>query len=438
MIKPSLSCFLALTLALALACGSEEPDVDPLPEFEETTPGILPAADESTFDVVWKPEVLVASLEEVMSDIEDLNPADGVFRVQAGSPLLEGVSVGNIVVWPQVGLLEILSLTPDGDRVGVETQWAAFSEAMTSADIQFEHVMRDMGPGSVIGVAAPSVGPTIEGGVQMPLFDSPRLRFSNGGASYNNGDWRISLSAMNEQATFRFDSSNNAFASHVEATARGLRAQGSISLLDEPDATAMTSITFPNIDVSGTLRVRFEQASTTTSVIPPATMVFPFMLGPLPAFVAVQVRVRVDAAASLSAYIQASADFDMSGNFTLTRGPDGASISGGITRFEQSAVEIEGSTSVTAGIGIDVDAPRVSFGLGRPGIATAALFGTVSSEMTANVMVDPSTQEFCTTVSLGSSVLYGGEVSALGFAYTTENMLGGLRAPVTMRGALCN
>ena len=48
MIKPSVSYSLALTLALALACGSEEPDVDPLPEFEETTPGILPAADEST------------------------------------------------------------------------------------------------------------------------------------------------------------------------------------------------------------------------------------------------------------------------------------------------------------------------------------------------------------------------------------------------------
>lgn len=422
-----------IALALVLvACGGEES----VSNFERVDPAVLPMPDDSTFDVEWKPEVHLAAESDVLADIEDLNPEDGVFRVRAGSPLLEGVSVGSMVVWPQVGLLEVLSLAPAGDRVAVETQWALFSDAMARADIQFDHSLRDMGPGSVFGVAPPAVD-ELEGGLRQPLFDSPTLEFTDGGVSYNGGDWQVMLEAMGDQSTFTFQSSNSAFASEVQATARGLRAQGSIQVSGEPDATPVTSITFPNVDVTGTIKVRFESASGDAEVVPPATIVFPFMLGPLPAFVALEVRVAVASTVGAAASMEASATFEMSGSVTLTRGPDGPSITGGITRFEQTDASVEFAASFTVGVSIDVDAPRISFGLGRPGIATAALYATLSSEAVANVMVDPSADDFCATVSVGSTILYGGEVSALGFGYSTEAMLGGLRAPAMSSGGLC-
>jgi hypothetical protein len=426
----------ALSVFLFGACGSDEPvDTFPLDTFDPTVPTRLPMADEATFDVDWARDVLVASEADVMADIDDLNAQNGVFRVRAGSPLLEGVSVGSTVVWPQVGVLSVLSLTPEGERVAVGTEWALFADAMTRADIQFDHRMRNAGPGTVLGVA-PSEVASMEGGLQQPLFDSPVVRFTEGGVSYDGGTWKVQLESMGDDSRVKFSSSSGAFASEVDATIRGLQAQGRIEVLGE-DAEPTTSIVFPNVDVTGTAKVRFEYAAGNAQVIPPVTLVFPFMIGPLPAFVAMEVRVAVASTVAATSTMEASVDFDMSGTLTLSRGPEGFGIDGGITRFETSNFGVQFESRFTVGASIDFDAPRFSFGLGRPGIATAALYATLSAEAVANVVVDPAAEDYCVTASAGTTVLYGGEVSALGFSYGSERMLGGLRSPVMQRGGAC-
>lgn len=433
-------------LALAIAspaCGGDNGGGDPYGDYDPATPEVLPQPDESTFDVEWKDGVLVGEESAVLSDVENLQPNDGVFRIRTGSSLLEGVDIGSIVVWPQLGIFEILSMNEEGARTAVGTRWARFSDAMSSADIQFTHRLRHMGPGSVFGVApgdaTGSSSSGLVGSLSQPIFDYEGIQeFRDAGITYSADSWSIELGMVGEEASFLFKSSNETFASEIDAKATGITAEGSIQIdPSDPDSEPTARMHFPNISITGTAKVKFEAASGSAEVLPPAELVFPIMLGPVPAFVSISIRVAVQSTVAASATVEASADFEMDGTVTLIRNGDGSfGIEGGITRFEQTNASIDFSTSLTAGVSIDFDAPRVSFGLGRPGIATAALYATHSAEAVANVELMGG-GDYCARVSTGSTVLYGGEITALGWSVGTENMLGGLRAPAMSRGPGC-
>ena len=435
---------IALLALVCAACGNDGGGDDPYGDYDPAAPERLPEPDESTFDVEWKDGVLVGEEAAVLTDVENLQPNDGVFRVRPGSSLLEGVSTGSIVVWPQLGVFEVLSMTDDGDRIAVGTQWARFSDAMSSADIQFRHRLRNMGPGSVYGVApGGSTGSSssgLVGELRQPIFDYDGIlqEFRDAGIAYSADSWNVELSVDGDEAGFKFESSNSGFATELDAKATGIEAEGSIQIdPTDPDSEPTARMHFPNIAITGTAKVKFEAASGDAEVLPPAELVFPFMLGPVPAFVSISVRVAVQSSVSASASVEASADFEMDGTLTLIRNADGSfGIEGGITRFEQNNASIDFDTSLTAGVSIDFDAPRVSFGLGRPGIATAALYATHSAEAVANVELMGG-GDYCASVSTGSTVLYGGEITALGWSVGTESMLGGLRAPAMSRGPGC-
>lgn len=417
---------------LALACSSG--GGDDFPDYEPLSPETLPMPDTSTFDVDWNPDVMVANEADVLADVENLQPADGVFRVRAGSPMLEGVDVGSTVVWPQLGLFNITSMTTEGDRVAVGTEWARFSDAMTRADIQFAHAMRDMGPGSVIGVA-PSDG-SVESGLRQALFDEAAFyAFLEQGVTYSRDTWTMNLSMVGDAGRIRFVGANT----ELDAMATGLEAEGTIQIDEsDPDSEPTVSLYFPGIEVTGRVKATLEATVGTGELSPDATLVFPFMLGPLPAFVAVSLRIAIRSSVSAGAKMVLESTFDMGGTVTLSRGPEGFGIEGGITHFDSNP-DVSGNTGVTIGGAIDFDAPRVTFGFGRPGIATAAIYMTHSAEVVANVTANPlNASQYCLNVSVGSSVLYGGEVSVLGWSVSTgDSMLGGIRSPPTMEGPAC-
>jgi hypothetical protein len=434
--------WIALVALVVAACGSDGGS-DPYGDYEPAVPETLPEPDESTYEVTYEDGVIEGTEEAVLADVENLQPQDGVFRIAAGSSLLEGVSEGSLVVWPQLGIFEITSMTDEGDRVAVGTRWARFSDAMSSADIQFTHRLRQMGPGSVFGVApggaTGSSSDGLVGTVAQPIFDTAgMLEFRDDGIAYSADSWSVELSMMGEEADFLFKSSNSTFATELDAKVSGVSAEGSIQIdPEDPESEPTARIHFPNLSITGTAKVKFERASGDAEVLPPVQMVFPFMLGPVPAFVAISTRVAVQSTLSATATMEASATFEMDGTVTLIRdGATGVDIEGGITRFEQTDFSVDFDTSFTAGVSIDFDAPRVSFGLGRPGIATAAVYATHSAEALANVEL-MGDGDYCASVSTGSTVLYGGELTALGWSYGTENMLGGLRAPAMSRGPGC-
>jgi hypothetical protein len=403
------------------------------------------SADEVTFDVDWRPGVVVSEEEDVLRDVEDLGPTDGIFRVAAGSPLLDGVEVGRVVVWPQIGFLEIEGLETRGDSVEVSARYARFGDAVAQGEIRFAHALTAGEPGRAVGVvAANGDSGSAENSLTQALgLPSIPVEYSEDGLKYEQ---TFDVYGVETEVSIGDDLmrvSMTAESGSVKATMvgeiRGLRAEGLILMHPEADDPSVL-IEFEDVSVNIDVTLEIKGARGDAELLPYAQLTFPFMMGPLPAYIGVGTRLGVRSSISRGeTIISTSAGFSMHGRVVVARNDDGSfGADGGMTGFEVRSPTIAFETTNTAGIGIDVDAPRISFGVGRPGLATASVFGTHSAEIVANVTVAPEGQ-YCAAVGTGGAIQVGGELNFFGWS------LGGRPVPIATYsgqtssvGPLCN
>jgi hypothetical protein len=406
--------------------------------------GEIQPADEVEYDVVYRPGVLVAEQDDVLRDVRDLNATGGVFQVEAGSPLLDGVGVGSVVVWPQIGFLEILALEDRGDVVEVEAQYARFGAAVSEGEVRFQHALTAGEPGRAVGVVLGEGGAGSTGAVTQALsIPGVPVETTEDGFSYEGEiepyglDYDVSIGG--DRMAVELGASTGSVSAEMSGEIRGLRADGLILMHPDADDPSVL-IEFEDITVNIDVTLTIEGASGSATLLPPAQLTFPFMIGPVPAYIGVGTRLQVRSSISRGdTILSASAGFSMRGSVVVARNDDGGfGAEGSMSQFDGRAPTIEFSTVNTAGIGIDVDAPRISFGVGRPGLATASIFGTHSAEIVANVTVAPE-EQYCGSVGTGGAIQVGGELNFFGWSF------GGDAVPIATYsgetsevGPLCN
>ncbi|MFW6067481.1 MAG: hypothetical protein ACOC97_04025 [Myxococcota bacterium] len=419
-VRPSVG-LLAIALAFG-GCGGEEGGPPPL-ELGE-----IREADDVEYDVAYREGVLLADEEDVLRDVQALQPTDGVFRVDAGSPLLDGLAVGSLVVWPQIGFLEILDLRERDDVVEVEAQYAPFGDVVAEGEVRFEHALSAGEPGRAVGMAPPEAPGSSTGAVRQALEIPGGAELTEDGVAYDGEaepygvDYGVMIGG--DRMSVELTAESGSVSATMAGEIRGLRAEGLI-LMDPEAEDPSVLIEFHDVTVDVDVTLRVEGAEGEADLLPPAQLTFPFMLGPVPAYVGVGTRLQVRSSISRGdTILSTSAGFSMSGSVVVARNDDGSfGADGELGTFEGRSPSIEFETVNTAGIGIDVDAPRISFGIGRPGIAAASVFGTHSAEIVANVTVAPE-GEYCGTAGTGGAIQVGGEMGFFGWS------LGGDPVPV--------
>lgn len=429
---------LSLLAIVSIGCGSDSGS-----SYAPTELGELVSADESTFDVDWKPEAIVADETAVFSDLEDLQPYNGVFRVPSTSSLLDGVSVGSIVVWPQIGIFEIVDLRPREDIVEIETKWAKLSDAASRADISFQHALRSGEPGRAVGVQpAPTITSQQEHGVAMQAItaEGGPLSYSEDGVTYkaDGGGLETEISVGGDTVSVSFSSSIGGTKVNIKGSVSGLSADGVILLLEgEEDPTVQLNFNDVKLSVSATLSVK--GAKGTANVVPPAQMVFPFLIGPMPAYIAVGTDIEVESSiGSPDDLFSLSAGFTLTGDIGLTRTADGSvHASGAIKSFETQQPEFSSSIHLTSGVALRFSAPRVSFGIGRPGLANGGVYGKKSIEFLANTVLDPFERTTCARMSTDSATFIGGELSIFGLSISQESQITRSNGISHQEGKLC-
>lgn len=422
--------------------SSDDLDFDIGPVIDTLGP-IIPA-DDVVFDVEWASGTIVAEEADVLNDVQDLDVLDGVYRIASGSPLLEGLSVGDIVVWPQLGIFNILAIQDQGSVVAVTTEWARFSDAMVEADIQFRHDLTAGSRGRAIGItpSGPNANKYADDDYYGVLAGSTTFTITEDGFDFSTGadGYNFKMKAKSG-GTVNLDLSATVGA--LEASLKGvvsnLTADGAIQLTrDAEDPDPAIGVFFNNVqmDVTSSLKIKGERGA--DSINPNALLVFPFAIGPIPAFAAVTVRYQVRSSISRqSAELQAKSGFSATADVAVGRNPDGAfAAQGEIKRFTTDGPELSFTASNTSGIGFDFDAPRISLGIGRPGMATASVFGTASAELVFNVTFNTDA-EWCMTSSLGAAINVGGEISFLRWSIERPTSIATFRGPTGSRGNGC-
>ena len=437
----SMFCVLSLITALC-ACGEDASTTGDAP-FEEVELTQIQDADQSVFDVQWKAGVAVAQAQDVLNDVEDLQAVDGDYRVANDSALLDGLEVGDVVVWPQLGVFRILSIEQGAANTQVKTEWATLAEAVDSADISFEHSMSQGEDTRALGVLYPEdETPASEPGVSrqaMKKKGGPKL--TKDGAEYESadGNTKAKIAVGDEKVSLDFELTTKALTTKATVDVTGLKAEGGITYNAERDTAPSMRLEFKNIKVKGSMEGQVKSARGSVKLKPKTSMVFPFMLGPVPAFISVELVVEIEAGIrEASAQLKTGTTFELDGEILLQRTTEGdLDVTGRVKSFKTPKPDFQYEIKFSSGIRVAVDAPKVSFGFGRPGIASASVFGTASAELVSNIAYDPLSKKRCTSLSTGSAVQAGGEVTFLGLKSSKTKVLVGGKGYKNQEGALC-
>lgn len=430
MMKNNLLIFLSLFLFIFLASCIDD-GVSPVDDIEVGSPieslGAIEQADNVVFDVEWEPGVILAEEEDVLNDVQDLMGQDGVYTIAAGSPLLDGLEEGNIVVWPQLGIFNIISIQDRGNLVDVTTEWARFSDAIVEADIQFRHDLTAGAAGRAIGIAPTGQRPKMGGDPQYGLFaKSAPINITEDGVEFSTGsdgyDFKM---AADRGGSITLDLSTKAggLDAALKGVISGLTADGSIRISpdsEDPDPAIGVFFNDINMDIDGTVSLSGTRGEVT--ITPEASLVFPFSLGPIPAFVAVGTRFQIRSSITRAdAKLAATAGFSAVSDVAVGRNPDGAfAAQGALKSFSTTGPELSFEASNTSGMGFDFDAPRVSIGIGRPGLGTMGVFGTASGELVFNLTFNTDA-DWCINGSTTGAISVGGEINTL--VWSSERLL---------------
>ncbi|GEM_PF-3567155 len=422
--------------------SSDDLDFDIGPVID--TLGPISPADDLVFDVEWAPGTVVAEEADVLSDVQDLDVLDGVYRIASGSPLLDGLSVGDIVVWPQLGIFNILAIQEQGSVVAVTTEWARFSDAIDEADIQFRHDLTAGSRGRAIGItpSGPNANKYADDDYYGVLAGSTTFTITENGFDFSTGadGYNFKMSASSGgTVNLGLTSTVGAVEASLSGVVSGLTADGAIQLTrDAEDPDPAIGVFFNNIQMDVTSGLKISGSRGSDTINPNALLVFPFTIGPIPAFAAVTVRYQVRSSITrASAELEATAGFSATADVAVGRNPDGAfAAQGEIKRFSTDGPELRFEASNTSGIGFDFDAPRITFGIGRPGVATAAIFGTASAELVFNVTFNTDA-EWCMSSSLGAAINVGGEISFLRWSRDRSVSIATYNGPSGNRGSGC-
>jgi hypothetical protein len=230
---------------------------------------------------------------------------------------------------------------------------------------------------------------------------------------------------------------------------RGLSSSGTYQL--EPGATPVAEIRFDGVEADFEVIAGAQAIEGSAELKIPVSLVFPFMVGPIPLYVSL--ASTFEASASLTAEtagLLSEARFSLAGSAALSLGADGTiDASGELTRFQPAVDDNQVSGFlITGGLGFLSDGPRVELGVGRPTLATLPLLGELTSplrcwasmkvEVVANMFTNPMTLGRCVTVNTNSGIFVGGDIGLFSWRTDAEVMVFGETDQPYREGEICD
>jgi hypothetical protein len=157
-------------IAVTLTACSDNPSTPPDPTPVDNTPNT------TKFDVEWSPKAVVFKGSD-LADLQRIDSAAFKFYFAPNSTKASGLTKGSILVLNNYAIRKVTSLQTVGGSLVVSTEPAEITEAMTRADIQWNHGI-DVSP----AMLAKSFG-KMAGAVTTGTADSIVVSFSTGNFS---------------------------------------------------------------------------------------------------------------------------------------------------------------------------------------------------------------------------------------------------------------
>jgi len=252
--------------------------------------------------------------------------------------------------------------------------------------------------------------------------------------SVNQYDVDLAIEGGNNQYDFSFTGAGQLGANvTVSGYVRGFRARG-LYVYEEGE---LKEFIYDLADIEAQLDVRFSiMGKTDASLEVPAVLKFPFLVGPIPAFIGIGGGISLESTVDGQGTVTATFKYDQ-GAIKLDLREDKAE--GGVdSGVVQGTTELR--TTLSSGLGVIADFPRIELGIGTSYVpAEAALVTRMRHQAFANIHIErrggSSAQCLANGSAVGADV--GGELRFFNLAFNQNKLIFRNSGESSLSGNLC-
>ncbi len=441
--------FSLLALLAVLGCSSQDgekplqPIPSPSPESpdsgtsDSTTPATM-APDQTSFEATWKPETVVLDAATIQSKLVNPGATDGIYQFDASLTQLADLAPGQVLVLTGVDLVKVTSVEVLPNAILVSTTPASLVDAATDVNASWD-IGADLSQPVAIAPTLPSLRtesaptalcePDSDGGPCLPkLTFSGKLGNLDASQQFiKNPDGSLKMTL-----TIKYPEAGGAVLS-VAGTALLLsfRQRGEITLAKGGQIQGFFGLDRVDLDLD--LSVGAVAMGTSDNTFKyPLELTFPFGLGPLPAYFKLGGKIALNPSLSSTSSARSHVRYHVAGNIGVKVVGTDVTVFGSLPTVDEklpSATDTDTVSTVTAGLGVMVEFPRVTFGIGVAKVAASEGFLVGKSEVVINEVIRLDGMGLiagnCTTVNANVGAYAGGTLRLLGKSFTQEKQIFG-------------
>jgi hypothetical protein len=435
-----------LVVAAAASCSSGSPKGMSL----GSSPVSL-APDHTSFQAAWKPDTIVVDQATVQSKLTNPTAGNGVYRFEPSLAQVASALPGQTLVLTGVDLVKIDSVVVQPDAIVVTTEPASLLDAATDANVSWDigvdmsqplrtqsfapHLRLASDPATVCEATA-DAGPCIPTTTYKGMLGSLQATQSLA----HNPDGSLKMTTSLE---FPLQAGSPAVLSVVgTALLHSFREQGSIIV--QASSLTSASVALRDVDLDLDLDVGAVALGTNGKSDRfefPIEMTFPFTLGPLPAYFKLGMSIELNSTLTSTSSARSHVHFHVGGSGELQS--DGTSLNGtgtldSVDGMPPTVMDTETVSTATAGFGVVLNWPKVSFGVGLAEVAAGEAYLTGKEEVVINETINLNNHGLiagnCTIVSANNGLFVGGTIRLAGLTFKLEKQIFGMDREVFKGG----
>lgn len=434
------TCFVA-------GCGSSGGSAQPPSRATPVAP------DTSSFDVTWKPETVVLDAGDVAAVIRNPRAPDGIYDFDPASEMVKNLQPGQVLVLTGVDLVRVTQVDAQPDSVRVTTEPASLLDAATDVhadwDIGSDLTKQDFSTApqglrdSISGLRIES-DPTVtcsQPDAGMPCAPKPSFKGKLGNLDASEKFTLQPDGSMKMEATIKYplDSDGAVLSVASTATLKSFRHRGNVEIVGGVLKDA--SFKLDDLDLDVNINAGAVAMGTSDDTFKyPIKVTFPFSIGPVPAYADVSASIALNPSLTAKSSARSQVHFHVTGAMGITAAGKTLSGSGSLNPVEgaPAAKESEVVSTTTAGLGVVLEFPVLTLGVGIKKVASLEATLKGKEEVVVNDIVSLNglglIKGSCLTVDANVGAYAAGELTLLNLSFGQEKQLYGLQRKVVNTG----
>jgi hypothetical protein len=336
------------------------------------------APDQSSLQATWKADTVVLDAATVAAKLSNPDATDGVYRFDPSLTQVASMQPGQALVITGVDLVKVDSVATEGGAIVVTTEPASLVDAATDADASW-----DVGIDMAEGVTPQDAPGSLR--IEAKPFASTPLKYSgplgNLGATETMAFQPDGSLQMGTVVSFKSGSSVLKVAAN--AVLKSFRTSGDVVVRNGSVLEAYFQIDDIDLDLDLNVGAVAMGKSDDTFKLP-VEIVAPYAIGPLPTYVKVGAEISLNPSLSDTSSSRTHAHFHLVGSGGVRWTGGAPTLYGDLQNSTASTMDSDAVSTVTAGLGVELEFPKVSMGVGIPKTAGIEVYMSQKAEVVAN------------------------------------------------------